>query len=198
MGVGVPDSAESVHCWVPDSAGLAATGSGPLDGVTVAVKDMFAVAGRVSSFGHPAWRASHEPAQATAPAVARLLAAGASAAGLAKLDQLAYSIIGNAGEGTPPVNSRYPEQMSTSLNVSKSGLQVESYASLFYAGMEVYLTRNAGIPDLQGPEEHGCVVRLPGCGHYGRHQLGAPCRRARGTDLAVAGAYSRLSMAARP
>lgn len=59
-----------------------------------------------------------------------------------------------------PVNTRYPEQMSTSLNVSKSGLQVESDASLFYAGMEVYLTRNAGMLDLQGPEEHGCVVRV--------------------------------------
>ena len=101
-----------VHCWVPDSVRLAATGSGPLDGVTLAVKDMFAVAGRVSSFGHPAWRATHEPARATAPAVARLLAAGASAAGLAKLDQLAYSIIGNAGEGTPPVNSLYPDRFT--------------------------------------------------------------------------------------
>ncbi len=59
-----------------------------------------------------------------------------------------------------PVNTRYPEQMSTSLNVSKNGLQVESDASLYYAGMEVYLTRNAGIADLQGPEEHGCVVRV--------------------------------------
>jgi amidase len=101
-----------VHCWVPDSVRLAPTGSGPLDGVTVAVKDMFAIAGRVSSFGHPAWRATHQPARDTAPALARLLAAGASAAGLAKLDQLAYSIIGNAGEGTPPVNSRYPDRFT--------------------------------------------------------------------------------------
>jgi amidase len=101
-----------VHCWVPDSVRLAPTGSGPLDGVTVAVKDMFAIAGRVSSFGHPAWRATHQAARDTAPALARLLAAGASAAGLAKLDQLAYSIIGNAGEGTPPVNSRYPDRFT--------------------------------------------------------------------------------------
>ena len=87
---------------------LPATGPGPLDGVTVAVKDMFAVAGHVSSFGHPRWRATHPPSAETAPAVSRLLAAGASVAGLAKLDQLAYSLIGNAGEGTAPLNSRYP------------------------------------------------------------------------------------------
>ena len=35
--------------------------------------------------------------------MSRLLAAGASVAGLAKLDQLAYSLIGNAGEGTAPL-----------------------------------------------------------------------------------------------
>ena len=87
---------------------LPATGRGPLDGVTVAVKDMFAVAGHVSSFGHPRWRATHPPSAETAPAVSRLLAAGASVAGLAKLDQLAYSLIGNAGEGTAPLNSQYP------------------------------------------------------------------------------------------
>ena len=151
MGVGVPDSAESVHCWVPDSAGLAATGSGPLDGVTVAVKDMFAVAGRVSSFGHPAWRASHEQAQATAPAVARLLAAGASAAGLAKLDQLAYSIIGNAGEGTPPVNSRYPDRFTCG---SSSGPAAAVAA---------------GLADLGLGTDTGGSVRAPAaaCGLYG-------------------------------
>jgi amidase len=33
-------------------------------------------------------------------------------AGLAKLDQLAYSLIGNAGEGTAPVNSQYPDRFT--------------------------------------------------------------------------------------
>ena len=101
-------SGAPVDCWVPDSAALPATGSGPLDGLTVAVKDMIAIEGRVSSFGHPRWRATHAPSTRTAPVAARLLAAGASVAGLAKLDQLAYSLIGNAGEGTAPLNSLYP------------------------------------------------------------------------------------------
>lgn len=151
MGVGVTGSAESVHCWVPDSVPLAATGSGVLDGVTVAVKDMFAVAGRVSSFGHPAWRATHDPAATTAPAVARLLAAGASAPGLAKLDQLAYSIIGNAGEGTPPVNSRYPDRFTCG---SSSG-PASAVA--------------AGLADLGLGTDTGGSVRAPAaaCGLYG-------------------------------
>ena len=91
---------------------LPATGPGRLDGVTAAVKDMFGIAGHVSSFGHPRWRATHPASVDTAPAVSRLLAAGASVAGLAKLDQLAYSLIGNAGEGIAPLNSQYPSRFT--------------------------------------------------------------------------------------
>jgi amidase len=150
LEVGVRGGAE-VHCWVPDSVRLPATGSGPLDGVSVAVKDMFAVAGRVSSFGHPAWRASHEPAEATAPAVGRLLAAGAAGAGLAKLDQLAYSIIGNAGEGTPPLNSLYPDRFTCG---SSSGPAAAVAAGLARLGLGT---------------DTGGSVRAPAaaCGLYG-------------------------------
>jgi amidase len=101
-------SEAQADCWVPGSARLPATGAGPLDGLTVAVKDMIAIAGRTSSFGHPRWRATHGPSARTAPAVARLLAAGAAVAGLAKLDQLAWSLIGDAGEGRAPLNAQYP------------------------------------------------------------------------------------------
>jgi amidase len=99
-------------CWAPGSVALAATGSGPLDGRTVAVKDMFAVEGHVSSYGHPRWRQTHGPAERTAPVVSRLLAAGASAAGLAKLDQIAWSIIGNVSEGIAPLNPAYPDRFT--------------------------------------------------------------------------------------
>jgi amidase len=99
-------------CWVPGSVSLPATRPGPLDGLTVAVKDMIAIEGHTSSFGHPRWRATHAPSTRTAPVVSRLLAAGASVAGLAKLDQLAYSLIGNAGEGTAPLNSQYPDRFT--------------------------------------------------------------------------------------
>jgi amidase len=99
-------------CWAPGSVTLAATGSGPLSGRTVAVKDMFAVEGHVSSYGHPRWRQTHGPAERTAPVVSRLLTAGASVAGLTKLDQIAWSIIGNASEGIPPLNPAYPDRFT--------------------------------------------------------------------------------------
>jgi amidase len=101
-----------VDCWAPGSVRLPAIRRGPLDRRTVAVKDMMAVAGHVSSFGHPRWRETHAPSTQTAPVVSRLLRAGASVAGLAKLDQLAYSLIGNAGEGAAPLNSRYPDRFT--------------------------------------------------------------------------------------
>jgi amidase len=104
--------AASVHCWVPDSVSLPAAGRGRLDGVSVAVKDMIGIAGHVPSFGHPRWRATHPPSKETAPAVSRLLGAGAAVTGLAKLDQLAYSLIGNAGEGVAPLNSLYPSRFT--------------------------------------------------------------------------------------
>jgi amidase len=100
------------HCWVHDSVRTPATGSGPLDGLTMAVKDMFAVEGWVSSFGLGRWRETHGPAETTAPVVSALLAAGASIAGLAKMDQIAWSIVGNVGEGTPPLNTVYPDRFT--------------------------------------------------------------------------------------
>ncbi|GAA4695953.1 hypothetical protein GCM10023215_37380 [Pseudonocardia yuanmonensis] len=82
---------------------VAPTGSGPLDGVTVAVKDLFAVAGERLGAGNPAWLAEQEPQASTAPAVAALLAAGAEVTGLARTDEFAYSLAGqNAHYGTAP------------------------------------------------------------------------------------------------
>ena len=86
--------------------------SGPADGLTLAVKDMFFIEGHVSSYGHPRWRETHAPSDRTAPVVSRLLNAGASIAGLAKLDQIAWSIIGNASEGIPPLNPAYPDRFT--------------------------------------------------------------------------------------
>jgi hypothetical protein len=59
-----------------------------------------------------------------------------------------------------PVNSRYTEENCTSLDVSKGGLLLESSSNHYYAGMEVYLTRNLGGGGPANPEEHGSVVRV--------------------------------------
>lgn len=81
---------------------LPATGHGPLDGLRLAVKDNFDIAGRVTGCGNPEWAASHAPAQATAPLVARLQALGALVVGKTQMDELAYSLMGqNARYGTP-------------------------------------------------------------------------------------------------
>ncbi|MEM6971164.1 MAG: amidase [Pseudomonadota bacterium] len=90
---------------------VAPTGAGPLDGLTLAVKDLFDLAGQVTGGGNPEWARTHAPATTHAPAVATLLAAGAEAVGKTHTDELAYSLMGaNAHYGTP-VNSAAPDRM---------------------------------------------------------------------------------------
>jgi len=82
---------------------VAADVQGPLDGVGVAVKDLFAVAGQPIGAGVPAWLAEQRPEVQSAPAVSALLAAGAHVVGIARTDEFAYSLAGtNAHYGTPP------------------------------------------------------------------------------------------------
>jgi DNA-binding FadR family transcriptional regulator len=82
---------------------VAARARGPLDGVGVAVKDLFAVAGQSVGAGVPAWLAEQEPQTDSAPALAALLDAGAHVVGIARTDEFAYSLAGtNAHYGTPP------------------------------------------------------------------------------------------------
>ncbi|MGC5167392.1 AtzH-like domain-containing protein [Luteimicrobium sp. DT211] len=77
--------------------------SGPLRGRRVAVKDLFAVAGHPIGAGVPAFLAGRSPEPAHAPAVQALLDAGASVVGIARTDELAYSVAGrNPHYGTPP------------------------------------------------------------------------------------------------
>jgi Asp-tRNA(Asn)/Glu-tRNA(Gln) amidotransferase A subunit family amidase len=79
------------------------TGSGELDGLEIAVKDLFAIEGQRIGAGVPAHLAEAAIETETAPAVADLLEAGASVRGLAQTDEFAYSIAGrNSGYGTPP------------------------------------------------------------------------------------------------
>ncbi|MGJ9373480.1 amidase family protein [Nesterenkonia sp. CF4.4] len=88
------------------------TGTGPLDGHTLAVKDLYAVAGQRIGAGNPAWLAEAEPQTTTATAVTRLLDAGASITGLAQTDEFALSLAGtNQHYGTPP-NPAAPARIS--------------------------------------------------------------------------------------
>lgn len=79
------------------------TGSGPLDGETIAVKDLYAIKGQLIGAGNEAWLQQAQPQPVTASAVAALLSAGAAVAGIARADELAYSLAGTNGHyGTPP------------------------------------------------------------------------------------------------
>jgi amidase len=76
---------------------------GPLAGLTVAVKDLFAIKGYRIGAGNPAFLAESRAETTTAPAVGDLLRGGASLRGIARTDEFAYSIAGdNAHYGTPP------------------------------------------------------------------------------------------------
>lgn len=82
--------------------------SGPLAGLTVAVKDLFAVEGSRIGVGVKAFLAEAPVQERSAPAVQALLDAGADVLGIAQTDQFAYSIAGlNPDYGTP-VNGAVP------------------------------------------------------------------------------------------
>jgi amidase len=88
-----------------------ATGSGRLDGLTFAVKDLIDVAGTTTGGGNPDWLASQAVAVTSAPVVTAALAAGARLVGKTITDELAFSLEGeNAHYGTP-VNPACPERL---------------------------------------------------------------------------------------
>ncbi|WP_426593319.1 AtzH-like domain-containing protein [Cellulomonas sp. McL0617] len=81
---------------------------GPLLGLRVAVKDLFAIKGYRIGAGNPTWLHDAARERQHAPVVLDLLRGGASVRGLARTDELAYSIAGtNAHYGTP-VNGAVP------------------------------------------------------------------------------------------
>lgn len=81
---------------------------GPLAGLSFGAKDLFDIAGYRTGAGNPDWLRTHEVATRTAPAVQRVLDAGAHMAGKTHTEELAYSLNGeNAHYGTP-VNPNAP------------------------------------------------------------------------------------------
>ena len=96
-----PDDTLGAFCR-ENHAGLNGVSGGPLEGLTFAAKDVFDIAGSRTGFGNPTWLETHPPAVTTAPAVQRLLDAGADMVGKTITDELTYSLSGqNAHYGTP-------------------------------------------------------------------------------------------------
>jgi amidase len=102
---------DNVGAFVPGPrARHAPLGTGRLSGLGFAVKDLFDLAGVVTTYGNPDWARTHPPAIATAPVVLALLQAGARLEGKTKTQELAYGLTGeNAWHGTP-INPGAPDR----------------------------------------------------------------------------------------
>jgi amidase len=125
--------------------------SGPLTGLTVAVKDMYDIAGDRTGGGNPDWLAAQQPASRTAPSVQKLLDAGATIIGKTVCDEFFFSVAGaNAHYGTP-INPRAPGRIPGG---SSSG-SASATAS--------------GACDIGLGSDTGGSVRVPAafCGLYG-------------------------------
>lgn len=130
---------------------LKGASSGPLAGLTAAVKDMYDIAGERAGGGNPDWLAHTRPAAANATAVGKILDAGATIVGKAICDEFFYSVAGiNAHYGTPP-NLRAPGRIPGG---SSSGSAAATAA---------------GACDFALGSDTGGSVRIPAsfCGLYG-------------------------------
>jgi amidase len=130
---------------------LEGAAGGPLSGLTFAAKDIFDIAGYVTGGGNPDWKATHEPARATAWVVRVLVEAGATMVGKTITDEITRGIFGeNAHYGTP-VNPRAPGRVPGG---SSSG------SASAVAG---------GLVDFALGSDTGGSVRVPAsfCGLYG-------------------------------
>lgn len=126
-------------------------GSGPLDGLAFAVKDLIDVAGTVTGGGNPDWARRQRPATASAPVVERLSRAGAALVGKTLTDELAFSLEGENHHHGTPVNPRAPGRLPGG---SSSGSAVAVAA---------------GLADLALGTDTGGSIRVPAsfCGVYG-------------------------------
>ncbi|MBU2958301.1 amidase [Paracoccus sp. 1_MG-2023] len=141
---------------------------GPLAGLTLAVKDIFDLAGYRTGCGCPTRLAASPMADATAPSVQRLLDAGARFVGKTHTDELAWSMYGmNAHFGTP-VNPAAPDRIPGG---SSSGSAVAVAA---------------GLADIAIGSDTGGSVRAPAsfCGIWGLRPTHGRVSLAGAMDLA--------------
>ncbi len=156
------------------AAPIRGSATGPLAGLTAAVKDMYDIVGTRTGAGNPTWLATHEPARRNAVVVEKILAAGATITGKAICEELFFSVTGvNVHYGTPP-NVRAPGRMPGG---SSSGSAAATAA---------------GACDFALGSDTGGSVRIPAsfCGLYGirptidRVDLAGAVAMARSFDVA--------------
>lgn len=104
---------DPVHAFVPyPEAEVPRAPTGPLAGLTFAVKDLFDVAGYPTSGGSPIVLAMSGIKTRTAPTVQRLLDAGARFVGKTVTDELAFSMNGQNAHFGAPLNGAAPDRIS--------------------------------------------------------------------------------------
>ncbi|WP_300678623.1 AtzH-like domain-containing protein [Nocardioides sp.] len=159
--VSVPAPALDTRIWrVVGDPLVAGDTEGDLAGESVAVKDLYAVAGQPIGAGNPAWLAQATPETTHAWAVQRLLDEGADVRGIARTDEFAYSLAGtNAHYSTPP-NPQAPYRISggsssgsasaVSLGQASIGLGTDTGGSIrvpaAYQGLYGIRTSHGAIP----------------------------------------------------
>jgi amidase len=84
---------------------------GVASGLSFALKDVFDVEGVTACAGNPDWLRTHRAATRTAPAVAKLLDAGASLRGLTITDELTLGLSGENFHYGTPVNPAAPDRV---------------------------------------------------------------------------------------
>jgi amidase len=144
---------DPVSALVPHTLKEPLTGrsQGPLAGRSFMVKDLFAIAGLKASCGNPDWYAASRPATETAPAIRRLLDAGATLTGITICDEFFYSLLGSNIHYGTPVNTK-------ALRHVTGGSSCGSAAAVA-----------AGMCDFALGSDTGGSTRVPAafCGLYG-------------------------------
>lgn len=98
--------------WRTPDGPLPTPQAGPLVGLRLAIKDLFAVAGQRRGAGNPGLLAAAEPEPVSAAVVDDLVGAGALPVGITHCDEFAYALTGvNPHYGTPP-NPAAPDRIS--------------------------------------------------------------------------------------
>lgn len=124
---------------------------GPLAGLTVVLKDMYAIVGQRTGGGNPDWLSSQLPAKEHAAVVLSLLDAGCRIVGKTICDEFFFSITGTNAHYGNPRNPKAPGRLAGG---SSSG-SASAVA--------------AGVSDLGIGSDTGGSIRIPAsfCGIYG-------------------------------
>ncbi|XP_014515394.1 uncharacterized protein LOC106773183 isoform X2 [Vigna radiata var. radiata] len=128
----------------------------PLTALTFALSDLFDIEGRVSTFGHPEWARSHEPASSTSPAVSALVEGGATCVATTVVDDFALGHYGT------PTNPAAPARVPGG---SSSGAAVAVAANFVDFALGIDTTGGVRVPAgfcgiLGFRPSHGAVSHL--------------------------------------